>query len=91
MAYEYSENILVQEAAGNLLQNELGWEVAFAYNKEKLGTGGTFGRTGYQEILLRRHFKEAVFRLNPWLNDLLYQEALNKLEYRIIFCFVNAN
>lgn len=83
MAYEYSENILVQEAAGNLLQNELGWEVAFAYNKEKLGTDGTFGRTGYQEILLRRHFKEAVFRLNPWLNDLLYQEALNKLEYRL--------
>lgn len=44
---------------------------------------GTFGRMGYQEILLRRYFKEAVFRLNPWLNDLLYQEALNKLEYRL--------
>ena len=83
MAYEYSENILVQEAAGNLLQNELGWEVVFAYNKEKLGADGTLGRTGYQEILLRRYFKEAVFRLNPWLNDLLYQEALNKLEYRL--------
>lgn len=40
MAYEYSENILVQEAAGNLLQNELGWEVVFAYNKEKLGADG---------------------------------------------------
>ena len=65
MAYEYSENILVQEAAGNLLQNELGWEVVFAYNKEKLGADGTLGRTGYQEILLRRYFKEAVFRLNP--------------------------
>ena len=25
MSYEYSENILVQESAGELLQNELGW------------------------------------------------------------------
>ena len=27
MSYDYSENILVQESAGNLLQNELGWDV----------------------------------------------------------------
>ena len=32
MSYDYSENILVQESAGHLLENELGWEVAFAYN-----------------------------------------------------------
>ena len=32
MSYDYSENILVQESSGHLLQNELGWEVAFAYN-----------------------------------------------------------
>ena len=25
MSYDYSENILVQESAGHLLQNELGW------------------------------------------------------------------
>ena len=37
MSYDYSENILVQESAGHLLQNELGWEVAFAYNTEQLG------------------------------------------------------
>lgn len=34
MSYDYSENILVQESAGNLLQNELGWDVKFAYNTE---------------------------------------------------------
>jgi len=28
MSYDYSENILVQEAAGNLLHDKLGWEVA---------------------------------------------------------------
>lgn len=36
MSYDYSENILVQESAGHLLQNELGWEVVFAYKKEAL-------------------------------------------------------
>ena len=41
MSYDYSENILVQEAAGNLLRDELGWEVVYAYNKEKLGEGRT--------------------------------------------------
>ena len=44
MSYDYSENILVQESAGHLLERELGWEVAYAYNTEKLGKGGTFGR-----------------------------------------------
>ena len=37
MSYDYSENILVQEAAGNLLHKELDWDVVFAYNKEVLG------------------------------------------------------
>ena len=32
MSYDYSENILVQESAGNLLHDELGWDVQFAYN-----------------------------------------------------------
>ena len=63
MSYDYSENILVQESAGHLLQNELGWEVAFAYNTEKLGENGTFGRKSYREILLARYFREALLRL----------------------------
>lgn len=40
MNYDYSENILVQEAAGHLLETELGWEVKFAYNTEVLGENG---------------------------------------------------
>lgn len=27
MSYDYSENILVQESAGHLLADELGWQV----------------------------------------------------------------
>ena len=36
-------DVLVQNSAGNLLQNVLGWEVVLAYNSEKLGPDGTLG------------------------------------------------
>lgn len=44
MSYDYSENILVQESSGNLLHDELGWKVIYAYNAETLGKNGTLGR-----------------------------------------------
>lgn len=80
MSYEYSENILVQESAGHLLEQELGWEVAYAYNTEKLGKDGTFGRTSYREILLTRYFRQALKRLNPWLTPAQADEAQKKME-----------
>ena len=83
MSYDYSENILVQESAGHLLENELGWEVAFAYNTEKLGDNGTFGRKSYREILLARYFREALLRLNPWITPAQIDEAQRKLEHRL--------
>lgn len=83
MSYEYSENILVQESAGNLLQNELGWDVRFAYNREVLGKDGTFGRESYREILLLRYFYEALKRLNPWMNENQMLEAQKLLERRL--------
>lgn len=83
MSYDYSENILVQESAGHLLQNELGWEVAFAYNTEQLGENGSFGRKSYKEILLIRYFREALLRLNPWITPAQMDEAQRKLEHRL--------
>ncbi len=80
MSYEYSENILVQESAGNLLQNELGWQVEFAYNREVLGESGTFGRKDYREIILSRYFQTAVKKLNPWITQAQVDEAQKKLE-----------
>ena len=82
MSYDYSENILVQESAGHLLERELGWEVAFAYNTEQLGENGTFGRRSYREILLTRYFRQALQRLNPWLTTQQIDEAQKKLENR---------
>ena len=49
MSWEYSENILVQNSAGKVLSDKLGWEVVFAYNTEVLGKNGTFGRKTYRE------------------------------------------
>lgn len=83
MSYDYSENILVQESAGNLLQNELGWQVEFAYNKEVLGKNGTFGRESYNEILLSRYLHAALKRLNPWINEAQIGEAQAVLEQRL--------
>ena len=75
MSHDYSENILVQESAGQLLERELGWEVAFAYNTEKPGEDGSFGRKNYKEILLTRYFREALLRLNPWITPGQMEEA----------------
>ena len=83
MSYDYSENILVQESAGNLLRDELGWDVRFAYNTESLGKNGTFGRTSYKEILLTRYFREALKKLNPGINDNQISEAQKTLEHRL--------
>lgn len=83
MSYDYSENILVQESAGHLLETELGWRVAFAYNTEVLGENGTFGRRSYQEILLSRYFRNALQRLNPWINDLQIAEAERLMTSRL--------
>ncbi|MBR5471584.1 MAG: type I restriction endonuclease subunit R [Oscillibacter sp.] len=83
MSYDYSENILVQESAGHLLHNELGWDVAFAYNTEQLGDNGTFGRKSYKEILLTRYFREALLRLNPWITSAQLDEAQRILEHRL--------
>ena len=83
MSHDYSENILVQESAGHLLQNELGWEVAYAYNTEVLGKDGSFGRSSYKEILLSRYFRAALKRLNSWITDAQIDEAQKKLESRM--------
>ncbi|MBR0528863.1 MAG: type I restriction endonuclease subunit R [Ruminococcus sp.] len=83
MSYDYSENILVQESAGNLLRDELGWDVKFAYNTEVLGESGTFGRTSYKEILLVRYFRDALKKLNSWITDTQVLEAQELIEKRL--------
>ncbi len=79
MSWEYSENILVQNSAGKVLQDKLGWEVVFAYNEEKLGEDGTLGRKSYKEIVLTRYLKKALFENNDWLTDVYCDYAVKTL------------
>ena len=83
MSYDYSENILVQESAGNLLRDELGWDVRLAYNTEALGERGTFGRRSYKDILLARFLREALKKLNPWISETQIQDVQKSLEERL--------
>ena len=83
MSYDYSENVLVQGAAGDLLRDELGWDVQFAYNTEVLGEEGTFGRKSYDEILLTRYLYTALKQLNPWLTDAQISEAEKTLRHHL--------
>ena len=79
MKYEYSENVLVQDSAADLLHNELGWDVVYAYNTEVLGENGTLGRKDYHEIVLWRYFNAALKKLNPWITVQQIEEARQAL------------
>jgi len=79
MSWEYSENILVQNSAGNVLQDKLGWDVVYAYNTEVLGEDGTLGRKAYHEILLIRYLRAALFELNDWMTDELCSAVIKTL------------
>ncbi len=83
MSHDYSENVLIQESAADLLRDELGWEVVYAYNTEQLGEAGTLGRKSYKEILLTRYFREALLRLNPWLTPAQLDEAQRLMEHHL--------
>ena len=83
MSYDYSENVLVQGAAGDLLRDELGWEVQFAYNTEVLGEQGTFGRKSYNDILLTRYLYSALKKLNPWLTDAQCLDVEKQLRHHL--------
>ena len=69
MNWDYSENMLVQKSAADLLENTLGWDVIFAHNKEILGKNGTLCRGSYKEIVLTRYLRQAMFNLNNWLTE----------------------
>lgn len=79
MSWEYSENILVQNSAGKVLSDKLGWDVIFAYNKEVLGENGTLGRTSYKEIVLTRYLRRALFENNAWMTEEYANSAIKTL------------
>jgi type I restriction enzyme R subunit len=79
MAYEYSEDKLIEQTAIDLFFHQLGWDTLLAYNKESFGENGTLGRTDKKEVVLRRIFIEKIKVFNPGLPDKAYQDAYDIL------------
>ena len=76
MAKDYSEDLLIQKSAAELLEKELGWKSVYALDNEVLGEQGTLGRKTQCEIVLTRDLRMALKRLNPWMMDKQMTEAV---------------
>ena len=72
---EYSEDLLIQGPAAELLQ-QLGWEAVFAQEQEGFGPDSLLGRDSDKEVVLSREVLAALRRLNPGLPADAYQQAL---------------
>ena len=79
MAWEYSEDNLIEQTAIDLFFNRLGWDTALAYNKETFGEGSTLGRLNKKEVILQRIFLDKLQQLNPNLPEQAYKHAYEKL------------
>jgi type I restriction enzyme R subunit len=79
MAWEYSEDNLIEQTAIDLFFNRLEWDTALAYNKETFGEGSTLGRLNKKEVILQRIFLEKLRQFNPNLPEHAYRLAYEKL------------
>ena len=87
MDYEYGENSMIRDSAGNLLE-ELGWQVFMAQSNEKFGdtldpTQGYFGRKDRHEAVLTKYIEGALRNLNPWISDKAVGDVITKLHSKL--------
>jgi type I restriction enzyme R subunit len=50
----YTEDTLVQQTTAEYLEQQLGWESVYAYNKEDFGPDSLLGRASDREVVLTR-------------------------------------
>ena len=74
-----SEDRLVQATFAEHLEQKLGWESVFAWNRETFGPDGTLGRTDEKEAVLTRDLRAALERLNPALPTSAVGDAIRAL------------
>lgn len=79
MAKDYSEDLLIQKSTAELLEQELGWKSVYAFDNEVLGEQGTLGRKSQHDVVLIRHLRMALKRLNTWMNDKQLSEAIERM------------
>lgn len=78
MSYEYSEDGLVEAATQQVLEG-LGWKVVYAWQKESFGPNGLLGRENKGEVILKRHLRAVLEKLNPDLPEVAYQQAIDEI------------
>lgn len=79
MAWEYSEDKLIEQTAIGLFQDHLGWDTLLAYNAETFGDTGTLGRSDKREVVLKKVFRDKLKQFNPNLPSKAYEDAYQKL------------
>ncbi|AMQ57081.1 type I restriction endonuclease subunit R [Algoriphagus sanaruensis] len=82
MSYEYSEDGLIEEATQQVLE-ELGWKVVTAWKKENFGDDGLLGRDNKSEVILSRHLRKALTKLNPDLPPMAYDQAIEQISQKV--------
>ena len=75
----YTEDNLVQKTTAEYLVGALGWDGCVNAMQEVFGAEGTLGRTDEGEVLLARHLRPALERLNPGLPAEAYADGLRIL------------
>jgi len=86
MAKDYSEDLLIQRSTAELLEKELGWRSVYAFDSEVLGDAAihssaqvSLGRNSQHEVVLTRHLRMALKRLNAWMTDKQLTEAIERM------------
>ncbi|MDI6812205.1 MAG: HsdR family type I site-specific deoxyribonuclease [Deltaproteobacteria bacterium] len=79
MAWDYTEDTLVQQTTAEYLEQQLGWESIYAYNTETFGPGGMLGRGSDREAVLTRYLRQKVAELNPGLPEEAYADAVRQI------------
>jgi len=75
----YTEDTLVQQTTAEYLEQELGWESAYAYNNEDFGPDSLLGRGSDREVVLTRILRVKIEELNPGLPATAYDDALRQI------------
>ncbi|HEY4080849.1 MAG TPA: type I restriction endonuclease subunit R [Burkholderiaceae bacterium] len=74
-----SEDRLVQATFAEHLEQVLGWDSVYAWNRESFGPDGTLGRANEREVVLVRDLRAALVRLNPGLPAPVIESAIAQL------------
>lgn len=75
----YTEDSLVQKTTADYFADVLGWESVYAYNSENYGPASLLGRLNDREVVLTRHLRAALEKLNPGLPAETYEDAVRQV------------